>query len=295
MPNTLYILTGPTASGKTHAALDWAEVNHAEIVSCDAVQVYCGMNIGTAKATAEEQARIPHHCMDLVSVNECFDIKQYMEAAREAVESIIKRKRKVLVVGGSGFYLKSFLAPVADDVVIPPAIAEEISRLYQEAGLTGLTETLTACNPDGLGGLDLQNPRRLTRALERCLATGMTYLELKQDFESLPDPYPDFKKRVVIIERDPESLKARVMERTKAMIQAGFVEEVKGLLASGLDQNPSASAAIGYAQTIDWLKRDGPIAELEKNINQATTRLLRKQRTWFRHQIPQDVIVHSLL
>ena len=122
METVLYVLTGPTAVGKTEWALRWAESRGAEIVSCDSLLLYRGMDIGTAKPTAAERARVPHHLIDLFDVTETCDITRYVAAARTACEAIRARGRPVLVTGGSGFYLKAFFAPVADEVEVPPAV-----------------------------------------------------------------------------------------------------------------------------------------------------------------------------
>ena len=130
----LYVLTGPTAVGKTALALEWAEVNGAEIVSCDASLFYRGLDIGTAKPTAAERARVPHHLIDVCAVRERMDVARYVEAARAACEDIVVRGRKVLVTGGSGFYLKAFFGPVADTIEIPDALRADVAELERAAG-----------------------------------------------------------------------------------------------------------------------------------------------------------------
>ena len=163
MKSVLHVLTGPTAVGKTEWALRWAEANGAEIVSCDSLLFYRGMDLGTAKPTAAERTRVPHHLIDIRNVTEAMDITHYVALARRAVEEIAARGRALLVTGGSGFYLKSFFAPVADNVEISPTLRAEVARL----ALPEAVEKLRALNPAGLGALDTDNPRRVARALER--------------------------------------------------------------------------------------------------------------------------------
>ena len=138
----LHSLTGPTAVGKTALALDWAEANGAEIVSCDASLFYRGMDVGTAKPTAAERARAPHHLIDVCEVRERMDVAKYVELARAACADIVARGRRVLVTGGSGFYLKAFFGPVADTIEIPDAIRAEVAELERAAGPGGLTARL---------------------------------------------------------------------------------------------------------------------------------------------------------
>jgi tRNA dimethylallyltransferase len=166
----LHLLTGPTAVGKTEWALQWAERNGAEIVSADSLLFYRGMDIGTAKPTAAELARVPHHLIDICDVRERMDVTTYLAKARAAVDAIVARGRAVLVTGGSGFYLKSFLAPVSDDVDVPESIRADVASLLLEQAV----ERLRSLNAGELGTLDVANPRRVTRALERCLASGLT-------------------------------------------------------------------------------------------------------------------------
>ncbi|NDC75961.1 tRNA (adenosine(37)-N6)-dimethylallyltransferase MiaA, partial [bacterium] len=147
MCQSLYVLTGPTAVGKTALALEWAEANGAEIVSCDASLFYLGMDIGTAKPTKEERARVPHHLIDVCAVRERMDVARYVEAARAACADIVGRGRRVLVTGGSGFYLKAFFGPVADTIEIRGALRAEVAELERTAGLAGLVGRLRSINP----------------------------------------------------------------------------------------------------------------------------------------------------
>jgi tRNA dimethylallyltransferase len=293
MPRVLHVLTGPTAVGKTALALDWAEANGAEIVSCDSLLFYRGMNLGTAKPTAAERARAPHHLIDLGDVTERMDVTYYVTKAREAVEAIAARGRAVLVVGGSGFYLKSFFAPVADDVAVPPALRAEIATQMERAGPAALVAELHKLNPSGLGALDTANPRRVTRALERCRASGKTLAALAEDFARQPAPFASWEIRCTRLDRPPADLDARISARVEAMLAAGLVDEVGRLRAAGLEKNPSAAQAIGYRETLAML--DGKLAatELPAAIIKNTRALVKKQRTWFRTQLPPHRVVDA--
>ncbi|MET0263720.1 MAG: tRNA (adenosine(37)-N6)-dimethylallyltransferase MiaA [Rariglobus sp.] len=287
MKGTLHVLTGPTAVGKTELALRWAESNGAEIVSCDALLFYRGMDIGTAKPTADELARVPHHLIDLCEVSEGMNVTHYVAQAQAAVADIAARGKRVLVAGGSGFYLKSFFAPVADTVEVPAELRAEIDARLKNEGLAALVSELTRLNPEGLGALDVANPRRVTRALERCRASGKNLAVLAEEFARIPSPFAGWEVRCTQLDREPAELDNRIAQRVEAMLAQGLMAEVEQLRANGLERNLSASRAIGYRETLavldGVLPREGLAAEIVKN----TRALVKKQRTWFRTQLPE--------
>ena len=282
MKPLLHVLTGPTAVGKTEWALRWAEARGAEIVSCDSLLFYRGMDLGTAKPTAAERARVPHHLIDLCAVTERLDITDYVAAARRAIAEIATRGRAILVTGGSGFYLKSFFGPVADDLEIAPALRAEVAALP----LPEAVARLAALNPAGLGALDVANPRRVARALERCIASGRTVAELAAEFAALPGAFADWHVELTRLEREPGDLDRRIELRVAAMLRDGLVDEVRTMRAAGLEHNPSASAAIGYREVLAMLDGRLPEAALAAEIAKNTRGLVKKQRTWFRTQLP---------
>ena len=286
MPGTIHVLTGCTAVGKTELALRWAEANHAEIVSCDSLLFYRGMNVGTAKPTSAELARVPHHLVDLCAVTEQMDVTRYVIHARRAVTDIIARGRPVLVTGGSGFYLRAFFGPVADEIEVPDGLRAELRGRLEQEGLASLVAELQGLNPAGLGALDARNPRRVLRALERCRASGRTLAELQAAFAAQPAPFAGYAVELCELVREKEELDQRIERRVAAMLQAGLIEEVRGLLAAGLKQNPSAANAIGYRETIDFVEGRLPEPELAGLIAKNTRALVKKQRTWFKTQLP---------
>ncbi len=291
MARVLHVLTGPTAVGKTGLALAWAEIHGAEIVSADSLLLYRGMDIGTAKPTTAERARVPHHLIDVCDLRTQASVTDYVTLARAAVDSIAARGRPVLVTGGSGFYLKAFFGPVADDVAVSPALRREVTARLEREGLTALVAELHRLNPAGLGALDTANPRRVTRALERCLASGRTLATLAEDFARRPGPFADWEVRCTRMDRDPADLDRRITQRVEAMLSEGLVEEVERLRTVGLEENPSAAGAIGYRETLAMLKGDLPCAALADEIVKNTRALVKKQRTWFRTQLPRHRVV----
>ena len=287
MTVTLHIITGATAVGKTHYALDYCEALDAEIISCDASLFYRGMDIGTAKPTKEEMAKVPHHCIDMNPVNESFDITQFDALARRTVEDILSRGKSVVITGGSGFYLKSFFEPVVDTIEVSDAIRAESESLFANYGLRGLLDRLNAVSPEGLGNLDTLNPRRVQRALERCLSSKKSLPVLQKEFAERPKPYAEYNKHFILLERDAEVLKDRVARRAKVMLDSGLIEEVKDLIEKGIEENPNAANAIGYRESIAFLKGEITEDELLPLIVKNTNGLVKKQKTWFRSQLPE--------
>lgn len=292
MTATLHLLTGPTASGKSALGLAWARAQGAEILSCDALQIYRGMDIGTAKPSAAERELAPHHGLDLCDPARAFSVAAYRDYAARTVGEILARGKPVLVVGGSGFYLKSFFAPVADDVEISPEIEAEVRALEKSSGLPALVERLQKASPAGTGEVDLKNPRRVARALARCLASGRSVPELLENFQKSGTPFDAFEKKLVRLERPPAELAARIEARTKKMLADGLVDEVRRL-APALRANPAAGSAIGYRETLAWLDagEKAPLAELAAAIVLRTRQFVKKQRTWFRTQLPPHRVV----
>jgi len=285
----LHVLTGCTAVGKTEWALRWAEARGAEIVSCDSLLFYRGMDVGTAKPSAAELARVPHHLVDLCDLGDRMDVTRYVARTRTALAEIAARGRSALVVGGSGFYLKAFFSPVADEVAVPASLRAEVAALPLAVAL----DRLRALNPSGLETLDTENPRRVARALERCLASGRTLAELAAEFARQPAPFADWAVKLARIDRAPEELDRRIEARVAAMLRAGLVGEVRRLLPLGLAENPSAARAIGYRETIDVLEGRLPERDLASVIVKNTRALVKKQRTWFRTQLPPHRILEG--
>ncbi|MGH8021078.1 MAG: tRNA (adenosine(37)-N6)-dimethylallyltransferase MiaA [Opitutaceae bacterium] len=290
---TIWLITGCTASGKTDLSIACAEFAGAEIVSCDALLFYRGMDVGTAKPSLAERARVPHHLIDVLDPLERMDVKRYIELASQTAAAITARGRRVIVAGGSGFYLKSFLAPVADDVPVDRDLRAELEEAWRRDGLPSLVARLHALNPRGLDALDTRNPRRVLRALERCLVSGRPLLELAESFRAQVSPFSGYDVRLIEISREPEELRRRIRARTAAMVAGGLVEEVRALRAAGFERNPAVATAVGYRETLAWLDAGGSEAELVEVIVRSTNRLARKQRTWFRSQLPEHHVIEA--
>jgi tRNA dimethylallyltransferase len=287
LSTVIRVLTGCTASGKTEWALRYAHEIGAEIISADSQLFYRGMNIGTAKPTADELNLVKHHLINIMEVSETMNIARYVDLAKEIVAAIHKRGNTVLVVGGSGFYLKAFFNAVADEIEISSELRSDIDSQLNREGLGSLVKRLKHLNPFGLGELDIQNPRRVTRALERCLASGKTLIELSQEFDKIPAPFCDYTLELTELEQPPEVLEKRIEKRVELMFNAGLIDEVRALLSSGLRKNLTASKAIGYREVIDYLDGKLPRDRLAYEIISNTKYLVKKQKTWFKTQLPE--------
>jgi len=285
---TLFFLTGPTAVGKSALALDWARRHGAEILYCDAFCVYKGMDIGAAKPDRAEQSLVPHHGLDLSEVSRTYTVADYAAMAKAVVDDCRRRNVPLLVSGGTGFYLKSFFSPVLDDTKVPQEIVEKVETLRKAGGDAALLEELQKVAGGPVTGIDLANPRRVRKALERCLASGKPLAELQADYRAMPEPFPGWDKRLVILTREKEDLDRRIEERTRAMIRAGLVDEVRRLLGEGLEKNASAASAIGYREVIAHLKNGDPrdMETLAGEIAAHTRLLVKKQKSFFRNQLP---------
>ncbi len=289
----LFFLTGPTAVGKTELALRWAQVNHAEILSCDSTLVYPGMDIGTAKPTHEEQALVPHHGIDCADLCTPFTIKDYLELALRTVKAVEAKGKKLLITGGSGFYLKTFFSAVVDDLQVPDTLRKELEDMMQEAGLPALLSVLKEKSPQGLGSLDIHNPRRVLKTLERVWVTGKSVPELEADWAKAQSPFAHYPKSLCLLERDKDELARRIRMRAVTMLEAGLIQEVEFLKSKGLCQNPTARSAIGYRETLAYLAGEVCSTDaLLELIIQNTLHYVKKQKTFFRHQLPIDRRLH---
>ena len=293
--NKIFIITGTTAVGKTDLSLAFAEENNAEILCCDSTTVYRGMDIGTAKPTAEERSRVPHHGLDLVAPNENFSVGDYVDYAQKKLSEIFSVGKNVLVSGGSGFYLKSFFSPVTDSLEIPENVRSRVAEILEQ-GEDFAAKTLRELNAGGLAApanFDWENPRRVAKGLERCLASGKTLAELKAEFDTRECVFSAFPKHTILLTREKEDLNRRIDLRVKKMIADGLVDEVRTLAAAGtLRANTPAGNAIGYRETLTWLAGNEPggVPALSDAIALSTRQLAAKQRKWFRTQIPVDEV-----
>ena len=277
-------LTGPTASGKTATSIEIAKRLGCEIISLDSMQIYRGMDIGTAKATPSEQAAVPHHMIDLIEPWESFSANAYKERALAVAEDISKRGKIPFFVGGTGLYLSTLIRP---DCETPPESNPEYrEKLFggasDEEGKKALWERLLAVDEESALAIHYNNVKRVIRALEIYDTTGKT----KTYFDSLTKKQSD-KIRVAHVTLDfhrREALYSNVDKRVDEMMKAGLVPEVMSLLAKGhLKESATAYQAIGYKEIIDAIECGMPPESATDTIKQASRNYAKRQLTWFRH------------
>jgi tRNA dimethylallyltransferase len=270
-------LVGPTASGKTDAALEVAEALGAEILSIDSMLVYRGMDVGTAKPTAEQRARIPHHLLDLVEPSEPFSVAVFQAAAREAADDVRRRGQRPLLVGGSGLYFRA----VVDGLELPGTEPETRETLEGEAAALGaerMHRRLAEMDPVAASKIDPANVRRTVRALEVAAITGSPFSSYAAAWES----YPPDRVRVAGIGLAPEQLSKRVEARVQEMLAAGWLDEVERLVADGFGGWLTSSQAIGYAELARHLDLELSLEDAVQQTVKRTRNLARRQMAWFR-------------
>lgn len=273
----LLAIVGPTASGKTALAIEVAERLGAEIVCADSTTVYRGMDVGTAKPAPEQQARVPHHLVDVAEPSEPFTVARYQRLARAAIEDIRAREREILLAGGSGLYVRA----VVDDLVFPPTDPVVRGRLASEAAKTGalaMYERLAELDPPAADRIEPDNVRRTIRALEVAEITGRPFSSYAEAW----DAYPPERVRAAGIEVPRPDLYERIEARVQGQLAEGLIEEVKALAHRGLAGWLTASQAIGYAEFARHLEGELSLDEAVARTVKRTKALARRQLAWFR-------------
>jgi tRNA dimethylallyltransferase len=277
-------IAGPTAVGKSEIALLLAEKIGGEIISADSMQVYRGLDLGTAKPSPAERARVPHHLIDICDLTENFDAAQFIRLAQKAVEEIQSRGRVPVFCGGTGLYFKAFLSGLGE----APATNPELRAELEAASFESLLHELRERDPVAYEKIDKQNPRRVIRAVEVIRLTGKKFSEQRAEWKAqcaLP-----IKTNFYCFIRQPEDLHARINARVDAMFARGLVDETRGLLTRGLEQNKTAMQAIGYRQVVEHLRGERPLAETIELVKSRTRQFAKRQLTWFRRQLDPEWI-----
>lgn len=267
------ILAGPTASGKSAAAMRLAEALDLEIVSADSMQVYVGMDVGTAKPTLDERARVPHHMLDVVTPAEPYSVAQYVRGAEAAIDEVLGRGRLPLVTGGTGFYLRALRDGLPTVPPADPAVQAPLWELVAAGRLAELVAELEALSPADASRA-AQNPRRVVRSLEVLRRTGRP----PSAFPLLP---PRHEYALAVLRPDPPLLATRVAARTGRMFELGLVAEVAALLAA-YPQQPTALQAIGYKEVARHLRGELSEAEAQELVTVGTRRYAKRQITFFK-------------
>jgi len=276
---SIALLLGVTASGKTSAALGLAESLGAEIVSVDSMQVYRRMDIGTAKATAEERRRARHHLIDVAEPCESFSAARFAAMADAAIADIHARGRRPLVVAGTPLYLMSLMYGMFEGPSADAAFRAELRKQADEKGTAALHARLTGVDPPAAERIHPNDYKRIERALEVHHLTGRPLSEQQTQWAAEAMRYPAV---ILGIRRSREDSSRRINARVKEMIAAGLVDEVRSLLGEPGGLSEQARQALGYAQIIAHLSGEMPLADAVEQIKIQTRRLAKHQRTWFR-------------
>ncbi len=269
------ILGGPTASGKSAIALKLAAELGLEIVVADAMQVYRGMDIGTAKPAPDERQRVPHHLIDIVTPAEPFSVAEYVRRAEETLTAILARGRLPLVVGGTGFYIRALAEGLPTAPPADPEAQAPLWKDYEKNGLGGMVAELERLSPQDAARAQ-SNPRRVIRALEVLRRTGRP----PSDF---PRTTPAFQYDKAVLLPSMDTLRPRIVQRTRRMFEAGLVAEVRALLEA-YPEPLTALQAIGYKEVATHLAGRSTREEAEVAVTIATLQYARRQRTWFRKE-----------
>lgn len=272
----LIVICGATATGKSDLSVSLAQKIDAEIINADSMQLYKGMDIGTAKISTEEQRGIPHHMLDLLEVNQDANVAWYQDKARSVISDIHARGKDAIIVGGTGLYIKAIL----DELNFPdtdPVVRAELELEFATRGIAPLFERLEKLDPAAALAIDKANSRRVIRALEVIKITGKPFTANLPREES--SRYPYAKQFGLVMDRD--TLSERISLRVDRMWEKGFVQEVEKLLTAGIMQGTTAQRALGYAQVIAQIEGKVTQAEAQEETKRATRQYARRQETWF--------------
>ncbi len=275
------VIGGPTASGKTKLSLALAQALGGEIVSADSMQVYRGMDIGTAKASVEERGLIAHHLIDLCDLREPFNVAHFYDRAQEVIRDILARDNVPIVVGGSGFYIRTLLYGPPEGPPSVPEVRDQLMRQIEDLGPEVLYERLQMLDPDYAATISEYDRHKIVRALEI-----MALSEKKVSDFPKPDRL-EYDYRCWFIYYPRERLYTRIEMRCDEMMRQGFLDEVRALEERGLRQNSSAAQAIGYRQALDFLSSGQGSEDREAFLaafKRATRRYAKRQFTWFRKE-----------
>ena len=277
-------ITGPTASGKTALSISLAKTLSAEIVSSDSMQIYREMDIGTAKATKEEQELVPHHLLDVVSPNESYSVEEYRAAALAVARDITARGKMPMFVGGTGLYVDSLTRGVSlDSPESDPDYRDRIlASLKTDDDITALWERLLAVDPESAEKIHKNNVKRVIRALEIYEKTGKPKSLLDKQTKEVPSDI--FVGMITLDFRNRDILYERVDRRVDIMVEEGLLSEVEGLWKRGLLTDGTAAQAIGYKELVEHLEGKCTLDEAVEQIKLASRRYAKRQLTWFRHK-----------
>ena len=278
--NNIICIAGPTASGKTALAVELAKQVNGEVVSCDSMQIYRGMDIGTAKPTIEEMQSIPHHMLDVAEPAEDFSVSRYCELAGPIVDDIVARGKTAIIAGGTGLYMDALIRGNSFAPCPSTGMREKLEAQADSKGMEAMLTLLASVDPDSAARLHLADRKRILRALEVFYETGETITAHNLKTQSLPPKYEAIW--FGLEDEDRQALYDRINNRVDKMLADGLIEEIKSLLAAGIPEKCTAMQAIGYKEFIAYLNGQCTLADAAESVRQASRHYAKRQLTWFR-------------
>lgn len=273
-------IAGPTASGKTAFAVELAKITNGEVISCDSMQIYKGMDIGTAKPTIEERQGVVHHMIDVAEPWEDYSVSRYCETATPILENILAQRKTAIIAGGTGLYMDALIR--GNNFAPPPStgVRERLESQADDTGMEAMLALLNSIDPDAAAQLHIKDRKRILRALEVFYETGETITEHNRKTQAIP---PRFNPIWFALEDEQRcDLYDRINERVMQMLASGLIKEIQDLLNQGIPEKCTAMQAIGYKEYIGALHGLCTIEEATAQVQQASRHYAKRQLTWFR-------------
>lgn len=284
-------IAGPTASGKTTLSIALAKLQNGEIVSCDSMQIYKRMDIGTAKPTIEEQAGIAHHMLSVAEPWEDFSVSRYCEMATPIVDDILARGKTAIIVGGTGLYMDALIRGNTFAPYPATGRREELESLAKEQGIEAVIEKLRTVDPDSANRLHPSDQKRIIRAMEVFLETGKTITQHNKETQAIPPRYSPLW--LMLEDKERQDLYDRIDNRVETMLQQGLIQEIENLLNEGIPEKCTAMQAIGYKEFVAALRGEYSMEDAKKKVQQASRNYAKRQLTWFRRNPAMRTLVRN--
>lgn len=278
--NNIICIAGPTASGKTALAVELAKITNGEVVSCDSMQVYKGMDIGTAKPTKAEMQGIVHHMLDVAEPWDDFSVSRYCEMASPIVDDIVARGKTAIITGGTGLYMDALIRGNSFAPYPSTGMREKLEAQADSEGMESMLSLLRSIDPDAASRLHLKDRKRILRALEVYYETGETITQHNIKTQAIPPKYDPVW--FALEDEDRQILYDRIDRRVEKMLEDGLLEEIKTLLESGIPEKCTAMQAIGYKEFVDALQGRSTIESATALVQQSSRHYAKRQLTWFR-------------
>ena len=278
--NKIICIAGPTASGKTALAVALAKAIDGEVISCDSMQIYKGMDIGTAKPTTEEMQGIPHYMLDVAEPGEEFSVSRYCEMADPIIGDILARGKTVIIAGGTGLYMDALIRGNNFAPCPSTGMREKLEVQADTEGMEAMLALLASIDPDSAARLHLKDRKRIIRALEVYYKTGETITAHNLKTQQIPPKYEAVW--FGLEDENRQDLYDRIDARVEKMLSDGLLEEIKGLLASGISEKSTAMQAIGYKEFVAYLNGQATLEDSVSMVQQASRHYAKRQLTWFR-------------